>query len=299
MLQSILNYQKASQKLITILKTNKKVLTVFAFGSIVNGDLWEESDIDIFVVYKDNFEEIRDVYSEILDIPVHMKILNKEKFLELYNTNGQKGIIRNLLISSKIIVSKDEEIDNIYNIPKYTLDKHIGLYNLVYLGSLIKNLRVSKKYLQNNNLFTSYEVLIRALDSFSKLYLNLNGYTVSKDAVKMTMNLNNQFNILIEKLFSSGEMKENINNTIMYIEDFLDMNINVAAKLILEYLNDREEFVSSHEIKNDEKFKDFDIKIEDILKELYKRNIIVKKSRKLDLQGREKLVNENVYASRR
>ena len=299
MLQSISNYQKASQKLITILKTNKKVLTVFAFGSIVNGDLWEESDIDIFVVYKDNFEEIRDVYSEILDIPVHMKILNKEKFLELYNTNGQKGIIRNLLISSKIIVSKDEEIDNIYNKAKYTLDKHIGLYNLVYLGSLIKNLRVSKKYLQNNNLFTSYEVLIRALDSFSKLYLNLNGYTVSKDAVKMTMNLNNQFNILIEKLFSSGEMKENINNTIMYIEDFLDMNINVAAKLILEYLNDREEFVSSHEIKNDEKFKDFDIKIEDILKELYKRNIIVKKSRKLDLQGREKLVNENVYASRR
>ncbi|CAI3611169.1 nucleotidyltransferase domain-containing protein [Clostridium neonatale] len=299
MLQSILNYQKASQKLITILKTNKKVLTVFAFGSIVNGDLWEESDIDIFVVYKDNFEEIRDVYSEILDIPVHMKILNKEKFLELYNTNGQKGIIRNLLISSKIIVSKEEKIDNIYNKAKYTLDKHIGLYNLVYLGSLIKNLRVSKKYLQNNNLFTSYEVLIRALDSFSKLYLNLNGYTVSKDAVKMTMNLNNQFNILIEKLFSSGEMKENINNTIMYIEDFLDMNINVAAKLILEYLNDREEFVSSHEIKNDEKFKDFDIKIEDILKELYKRNIIVKKSRKLDLQGREKLVNENVYASRR
>ena len=137
------------------------------------------------------------------------------------------------------------------------------------------------------------------MDSFSKLYLNLNGYTVSKDAVKMTMNLNNQFNILIEKLFSSGELKENINNTIMYIEDFLDMNINVAAKLILEYLNDREEFVSSHEIKNDEKFKDFDIKIEDILKELYKRNIIVKKSRKLDLQGREKLVNENVYASRR
>ncbi len=299
MLQSILNYQKASQKLITILKTNKKVLTVFAFGSIVNGDLWEESDIDIFVVYKDNFEEIRDVYSEILDIPVHMKILNKEKFLELYNTNGQKGIIRNLLISSKIIVSKDEEIDNIYNKAKYTSDKHIGLYNLVYLGSLIKNLRVSKKYLQNNNLFTSYEVLIRALDSFSKLYLNLNGYTVSKDAVKMTMNLNNQFNILVERLFSSGEMRENINNAIRYIEDFLDMNINIAAKLILEYLNYREEFVSSHEIKNDEKFRDFDIKIEDILKELYKRNIIVKKSRKLDLQGREKLVNENVYASRR
>ncbi|MBE6072695.1 MAG: nucleotidyltransferase domain-containing protein [Clostridium butyricum] len=299
MLQSILNYQKASEKLITILKTNKKVLTVFAFGSIVNGDLWEESDIDIFVVYKDNFQEIRDVYSEILDIPIHMKILNKEKFLELYKTNGKKGIIRNLLVSSKMIISKDEEIENIYNKAKYTLDKHIGLYNLVYLGTLIKNLRVSKKYLHNDSIYTSYEVLIRALDSFSKLYLNLNGYTVSKDAVKMTMNLNNQFNILVKNLFDKGELKENINETIQYVENFLDVNINVAAKLILEYLNERKDFVSSYEIKNDEKFKDFNIKIEDILKELYKRNIIVKKSRKLDLQQREKLINENVYASRR
>lgn len=299
MLQSIVNYQKASKKLITILNTNKKVLTVFAFGSIVNGDIWEESDIDIFVVYKDTFEEIRDIHSEILDIPVHMKILNKEKFLELYNTNGQKGIIRNLLISSKIIISKDEEIDIMYNKAKYTFDKHIDIYNLVYLGKLVKSLGVSKKYLHNDNLFTSYEVLIRTLDTFSKLYLNLNGYTVSKDAVKMTMNLNNEFNILIENLFSSGEMKENINNTIKYIENFLDININMAAKLILEYLNDKQGFVSSYEIKNDEKFKNFNINIEDILKELYKRNIIVKKSRKLNLQSREKLVNENVYDLRR
>lgn len=299
MLQSILNYQKASEKLITILKTNKKVLTVFAFGSIVNGDLWEESDIDIFVVYKDNFQEIRDVYSEILDIPIHMKILNKEKFLYLYKSNGKKGLIRNLLVSSKMIISKDEEIENIYNKARYTLDKHIGLYNLVYLGTLIKNLRVSKKYLHNDSLFTSYEVLIRALDSFSKLYLNLNGYTVSKDAVKMAMNLNNQFNILVKNLFDKGELKENIGETIQYIENFLDININVAAKLILECLDESKDFVSSYEIKNNVKFKDFDINIEDILKELYKRNIIVKKSRKLDLQQREKLINENVYASRR
>lgn len=299
MLQSILNYQKASEKLITILKTNKKVLTVFAFGSIVNGDLWEESDIDIFVVYKDNFQEIRDVYSEILDIPIHMKILNKEKFLDLYKSNGKKGLIRNLLVSSKMIISKDEEIENIYNKARYTLDKHIGLYNLVYLGTLIKNLRVSKKYLHNDSLFTSYEVLIRALDSFSKLYLNLNGYTVSKDAVKMAMNLNNQFNILVKNLFDKGELKENIGETIQYIENFLDININVAAKLILECLDESKDFVSSYEIKNNVKFKDFDINIEDILKELYKRNIIVKKSRKLDLQQREKLINENVYASRR
>ena len=68
MLKSIVNYQKSSEELINMLKTNKKVLAIFAFGSIVSGDLWEGSDIDLFVVYKDNFQEVRDIYSEILNI---------------------------------------------------------------------------------------------------------------------------------------------------------------------------------------------------------------------------------------
>lgn len=296
MLKSILNYQKASEKLMSILKTNKKVLAIFVYGSIISGDLWEESDIDLFVVYKDQFEEIRDVYSEMLDIPVHMKILNKDRFMELYESDGRKGFVRNLLISSKIIFSRDDEIESIFNKAKYSLDKYKERWNLVYLGKLIKDIGVTKKYLQNDSLFTSYEVLIRALDSFSKLYLNLNGYTVSKDAVKMVMNLNNEFDIMIENLFYNERLEENIKNTVQYVEKFLDDNINLAGKFLLDYLYEKNTFLSSYEIQNDELFKEFDIKIEDILKELYKKKLVVKNSRKLDLPSKEKLINENVYS---
>ncbi|AGX42148.1 nucleotidyltransferase domain-containing protein [Clostridium saccharobutylicum] len=296
MLKSILNYQKASEKLISILKTNKRVLAIFVYGSIVSGDLWEESDIDLFVVYKDQFEEIRDVYSEMLDIPVHMKILNKNRFMELYESDGKKGFVRNLLISSKIIFSRDDEIESIFNKAKYSSDKYKERWNLVYLGKLIKDIGVTKKYLQNDSLFTSYEVLIRALDSFSKLYLNLNGYTVSKDAVKMVMNLNNEFDIMIENLFYNERLKENIKNTVQYVETFLDDNINLAGKFLLDYLYKKNTFLSSYEIQNDELFKEFDIKIEDILKELYKKKLVVKDSRKLDLPSKEKLINESVYS---
>ena len=100
MLKSILDYQRSSERLIDALKSNNKVLAIFAFGSIVNGDLWEGSDIDLFVVYEDTFEEIRDIYSEVLDIPVHIKVLSKERFLSLYESDARKGIIRNLINSS-------------------------------------------------------------------------------------------------------------------------------------------------------------------------------------------------------
>ena len=296
MSKSILDYQKSSQKLINVLKVNKRVLAIFAFGSIVSGDLWEESDIDLFVVYKDVFDDVRDIYSEILDIPVHMKVLNKEKFLALYESDGRKGIIRNLLVSSKIIFSRDDEIESVFNKAKYSLDKYRETWNLVYLGNLIKDSRVAKKYLQNYSIFTSYEVLIRALDSFAKLYLNLNGYTVSKDAVKMATNLNNKFNVVVENLFNNKCTKENVQNTVDYIEKFLDENINESSKLLLDYLYEKSIFLSSYEIKNSELFKEFNIKIEDILKELFKRNLIIKDTKNLELPFNEKLVSENVYS---
>lgn len=299
MLKAILNYQKASEKLINSLQTNRKVLAVFAFGSIVNGDLWEESDIDIFVVYKDQFYNMRDVYSEILDIPVHMKILNKEKFLELYENNGKKGEIRNMLTSSKLVFSRDEEIDILFNKAKYSMDKFVEIWNLVYLGKLIKDLGVTKKYLYNDRLFTSFEVLIRALDSFAKLYLNISGYTVSRDAIKMTMNLNNKFNMLVENLIEKELKQEYISSIVEYIDDYLANNISIAAKFLLNYLEEKNTYLSSYEIKSDEIFSQFDIKIEDILKELFKNGFIEKNSRKIELPAREKLLNENVYAYRK
>lgn len=296
MSKSILDYQKSSEKLINILKANKKVLAIFAFGSIISGDLWEESDIDLFVVYKDVFNDVRDIYSEILEIPAHIKVLNKEKFLALYESAGKKGIIRNLLISSKIIFSRDDEIETIFNEAKYSLDKYREMWNLVHLGNVIKDIRVTKKYLQNDSIFTSYEVLIRALDSFAKLYLNLNGYTISKDAVKMAINLNNRFNIIVDNLFNSKCTMESIQNTVDYIDNFIDENINEAAKFLLDYLYTKNVFLSSYEIKNSELFKEFNVRIEDILKELYKRKLVVKETKKLDLPFNEKLISENVYS---
>ena len=295
MLKTILNYQKASEKLLNTLKRNKKVLAIFAFGSIVNGDIWEGSDIDAFVVYEDEFDEVRHIYSEILDIPVHLKVLKKEKFLESYETNSKKGLIRDMLISSKLIYSRDEEIEQVFNEAKYSMDKYIELWNLQYLGNLIKSIKVTKKYLYNDRLFTAYEVLIRALDNFAKLYLNLNSYIVSKDAVKMAMNLNNDFNSVVENLFQNGCHYEEIKNTVDYIEKFIDENIGMGAKLLLDYLNEKNTFLSSHEIKNDEIFKEFNIKIEDILKELYNHQLIKKDVRKIDLPLKEKLISENVY----
>ena len=296
MAKTVLELQKAFQTVVNQINKNKKVVALFTFGSIVSGDVWEESDIDLFLIYEDGFEKIRDVYSEVREVPVHTKILNKNSFLELYKNDGKKGFAKKLLCNSKLVFSRDNEISSAYNNSRYTMPSHTEVWNLVYLGKLLKDIGISKKYLQNGGLKTSYEVLIRTLDSFSKLLINLNGYTVTKDSLVMATNLSNNFREVVDKLFMEPINEKTIKDTINYIESFLDGNIVRASSALIDYLCGQYEYMNSHEIRSYDAFKEFDIKMENILKELAKRNVISKKSRALYDEEGNLILDENVYA---
>ena len=298
MANRVVELQNAFQSMVNTLKNNRNILAVFTFGSIVSGDVWDESDIDLFVVYDGEFDILRDVYSDINGVPVHTKVLSRKIFLDLYNCEGNRGFIRNFLIASKLVYSYDKDITSAYNNVRYSVDTNIDRWNLVYLGSLLKDFGICKKYLQNGGLNTSYQILIRVLDSLSKLLLNLNGYSVTKNSLTMATNLDNRYKELVDKLFSEEVSEGNISLAVDYIDTFLDKNIIIASKYLLDYLYCKNEFSSSYEIVNDNKIKDFDIKVEHILKELTKRRIILRdKKVLLDSLGNA-IVEENVYASK-
>lgn len=295
MAKTVAQLQNAFQSVVNTLKKNKKVLAIFTFGSIISGDVWEDSDIDLFVVYETGFPKIRDVYSEVLGIPVHTKLLHKEVFFKLYEKEGKRGLIRNLLLTSKLVFNKDNDIVKVYDKARYSTDIHSERWKLVYLGEFLKDSYVCKKYLETGGISTSYEVLIRTLDSFSKLLIVLMGYQVSKDSLNMASNIDNRFKVIVEELFSKSPSRKTIQNTIEYIDKFLDENIILSSKFLLDYLSKEDEFLSAYEIKDNEDFREFNIEIENILKELLKRKVVTKNKRILrDLEG-NKILEENVY----
>lgn len=291
----IIEYQKAFNEILENFKSNKDVIAVFTFGSIVSGDIWEESDIDFFVIYNFEYDYVRDIYSEIYKIPVHTRILSKEKFLSSYKEDGSKGIARNILKFSKLVFSRDKDINNLYNRSIYVGDEFNHIDSLEYLSRVIKDVGICKKYIQNDRIYTAYEMIVRSLDSFSKLYLNLNGYTVSKDAIRMVINLNDDFKALIDDKLFNGVQEENIVDIINYINTYIDKNILKASKVITDILNDEEEYLSASEIKNKDILRGSNIKLEQILKRLLTKGVIKKKDKEVIDSNGNVIISENVY----
>ncbi|GIM28624.1 nucleotidyltransferase [Clostridium polyendosporum] len=297
MAKLIIKYQKAFNSIISKLQDNENVLGVMVLGSMVTGDLWEESDIDLFVIVNDKINGIKNIYTEENGISVHIKLLSKDEFLRFYENNINGSLVNRVFISSKLVFSKDSDITNRFNSLKYYLDIDREKWNLVYLGALIKNISVCKKYFTNNGIYTAYSLAIRCIEEFARLYVNHSGYMVSKDAATVASSLNNNFKEVIDDLIhKNGDCEILVSKVIKFIEEYIEKNIKNCCIVLLKYLKEKQCALSSEELKNDTFFQEFDIQMEEILNELHRRNIIKKDFREFKLNCGKILVAENVYS---
>lgn len=296
MAKSVVDYQNAYMEITEILKKNNNIISIFVFGSMVSGDLWEGSNIDLFAVYNDDFNEVRDVYSEVLDIPIHIKFISKDTFKKYYNEAGKRDVIKGSLMSSKMIYSIDHEITDLYQKIIYMVDSDKGRLNLVYIGNFFRDVGICKKYLSKGSRYTAHELLIRALNNFSMLYLSINGYTVSKDSLTMACNLNDSLNEKVKNLLYKEVSDESIKELLNYMENYLEYNVEKASKEMIDFIKNEDKYLSAYEISTNPYFKNFKIKVEEILKVLYENNIIIKDKREFRDSKGSLLAMENVYS---
>ncbi len=296
MTKTILQYQNAFNSVLDRMKIDDSVLSVMIFGSMVTGDLWEESDIDFIVIVNENYEKIRDIYTIEKDIPVHIKLMGKEKFIQIYSDDLKGGYLHRIFSASRLVFSKDMDITIRYDGGRFFPDVDRERWGMYYLGKLLKDIGVCKKYLSSNGIYTAYSTAIRCIEKYSRLFVNSSGYMISKDVMTMALNLNDSFKQCIDKLFfEKTNSAETIQETMTFLEESINSSIKNNCALLLNYMREKDTFLSSEEIIAEDLFKDFDIDMEELLNKLWERNIIKKESRDFKIVKDKVLFNQNVY----
>lgn len=294
--KTILQYQKAFNSVIDRLKSNEAVLAVMVFGSMVTGDLWDESDIDLFVILDKKISDIKNIYTEEKQVPIHIKLMSKNKFLQLYEEDLRGGFIHRIFASSRLVFSKDMDITIKYDNGRYYPDLDRERWNMVYLGKLLKNIGICKKYLSNDGIYTAYSAAIKCIEGFARLYVNSSGYMISKDATTMAMNLNDTFRKYVDALlFNNNDTVKAIESTISYIQGEIDQNLRNTTSLLTNFMREKDKFLSTEDIKRDKLFESYEIAMEEVLNRLWERNIIKKENRDYKTDDGKVLFKENVY----
>ncbi|MBL4938094.1 nucleotidyltransferase domain-containing protein [Clostridium sp. YIM B02515] len=294
--RTIIQYQRAFNSIIDRLKSNEAVLAVMVFGSMVTGDLWDESDIDLFVILDKKIANIKNIYTEEKQVPVHIKLMSKNKFIQLYEEDLRGGFMHRMFSSSRLVFSKDMEITIKYDSGRYYPDLDRERWNMVYLGKVLKSIDICKKYLSNDGVYTAYGAAVKCVENYARLHVNYSGYMISKDAMTMAMNLNDNFKRCVDELFfNKQDTAKAISAAVEYIESSIDDNIRNTASILVNYMREKDCFLSTEDIKNDKLFVNYDIALEDVLNKLWEKNIIKKDSRDYKTEDGKVLFKENVY----
>ncbi|MBK5242716.1 nucleotidyltransferase domain-containing protein [Clostridium sp.] len=296
MTKTVLQYQKAFNSVVDRIKIDESVLSVMVFGSMVTGDLWEESDIDLFVIVKQKTDEIRNIHTEEKGVPVHIKLMGKDEFIEIYSDNLKGGYMHRIFSSSRLVFSKDMDITVRYDGGRFFPDVDRERWGMYFLGKLLKDMGVCKKYLSNNGIYTSYSTAIRCIEKYSRLYINSAGYMISKDVMAMALNLNEDFKQCVDKLFfENTNIEEAIKETMTFLEQSINIDLKSNCNLLLNYMRGKDKFLSSEEIMAEGLFVDFDIDMEELLNKLWERDIIKKETRDFKMDNDKILFKQNVY----
>lgn len=287
-------YQEAYETTLNKLVNNSQVIAVVVYGSMISGDIWEESDIDFLVIAKEkNISE--NIYSKILNIPIHIIYISKDTFIDSYRNLLKGGTFHKAFFTGKLVYCSDNEIDDIHMSTRFYKDRDRDVRNIEIMCNLINSMHYTKKYYITRKLETAYQWCMEVLTNYARLLMSLDGHITDKDILSFAVAVDNNVEYLFNKLNMNISIDEKVNETLGTIENFIDHNIQNISKPIIEFLKKSKFPLSVEELKNTGDFKRIDGDLSMLLDKLSQMGLIRENTRKCTTYADEYLIDETVY----
>ncbi|MBZ4663222.1 MAG: nucleotidyltransferase protein [Caloramator sp.] len=289
-------YQEAYLSVEKKLKSNSSILCVMIYGSLVNGDLWEKSDIDFFVITKEqNKNEV--IQTRYANIKINIQYVSKDIFLDQYNHYLKGGTFHKAVFSGKILFCSDDELMNVLNEIKFYTDRERNIRNIEILSNLLNSIHYVNKYLVTHKYETAYQWCVDLVKYYARLIMSIKGHMTDKDILTFAVNMDLSVKGMFSELAEGGNLKERVENVLRVAENFVEDNIEILCTPIIEVLKTTQRPLSVQEIKNLPLFNQIDGDLSKVLNKLVEKGAIIETIRKYTTYGEEYLIDEIVYTA--
>ncbi|MEF9952486.1 MAG: nucleotidyltransferase domain-containing protein [Clostridium sp.] len=288
-------YQQAYERALINLKNNSTTLAVIVYGSIVTGDIWEESDIDFIVVTSEE-DKMDILYTKEHDIFMHINYMSKDLFIKNYQNMIKGGTFHKAFSSGKLAYCIDKDVKSIYESTRFYSDSDRSIRNIDILCEMLNLMHYAKKFYYTKKYETAYELALLAYKNYARLEMNMSGYVTDKDVISIAVNLDSSIEELFNVLIGNEKLSDRIISVIQHIEIFIEKNIGKITLPIVEFIRRNDNLCSIMDIQDGKEFNLINKDMSLVIHEMAKNNIINEKTRRYETKTGEFLVDELVYS---
>ncbi len=188
-------YNSALEKFIEKVRRDSNIIAAFSYGSITNDNLWEKSDIDIWLISKENSKKVYEQYSLVEDdIDFQVELYSRNYFIELVDSPQNQNFFRTVLNESKLLFSTDETIEKLFNGDKFLgdRDKEENLLKSAIYGIICVK-KAEKLLLVEEELVDGFSLIQKLVCYIACIEISLNNEFRGREVISQGLKLNPDF----------------------------------------------------------------------------------------------------------
>lgn len=243
-------YQAAFNSFLEKVKADSTISAAYLFGSLARGDLWEKSDLDVFLVAKDEGRE-EHVFALIEDdITFHCNVYSRSRFRHIHERLLRGSVSHQIFTSGKLVYTLDESLYDYFKDVAFVGERDRE-YLVMRCGieALAEIHDVQKALFAHQDPLSAFIWLLEVVKRLANVEIVSRAETIQREALQQALYLNPQaFKKLVINLINGDKDLATIHKQLDLAEIYLIERGETIFNPLLAFLADRGEAVGAEEI---------------------------------------------------
>ena len=290
-------YEKALSSIVEKLEQDRTVVAAIVFGSLSYDEVWEKSDIDLWVIMEDG-QKRRSVTLVEHDINIHAQLIPRTLFKRDIEGKLTGGWLDFSFAKSTLLFTKDDAIKAWYK-DVNRVGTHDQAFQLMRNAAFaIPMLNKAEKYFHLKEDYEySFIWLIQVVRGLAVIEVLLHNEAPAREVIHQALKYNPEFFTAVYKdLINQPKTRDNLQGALDRLNHYLEEKALDLFKPLLDYLTEAGEVRTLSEINDyfDKKIQGHGL--EEALEWLVQKEIVEKLSAPIHLMEKSRIeVEEPAY----
>jgi hypothetical protein len=232
-------FQAAFDSFLEKVKADPAIIAVYLYGSLVRGDMWDGSDLDVYAITRDERAPRKMVILVENGITFHCDVVSRSQFRCSHERMLRGSIPHHIFTSGKLVYTTDDslyeyyqEMSSVGERDREMLALYYGTAAIAFRHSVRKSL-----YAHQDNIYM-FIWLFEVIRYMACIEIVLQGELIQREVLHQAIRLNpDVFKPIINGLLQGDKDLEALQKIFERVEAYMEANATLIFKPLLEYLS--------------------------------------------------------------
>jgi len=231
-------FQEAFDSFLARVKQDPSIVAVYLYGSLVRGDMWAGSDLDVYAITREERAPRKTLILIEHGITFHCDVVSRSQFRRAHERMLRGSIPHQVFTHGLVAYTTDESLHEYYAEMAQVGERDRALMAFYYgIGVISIRHSVRKSLFAHQDATYMFIWLLEAVRYLARVEVALQGENVQREALHQAARLNGAFfKPLLKDLLHGEKNLDSLQELLGRVEAYMQEKSSMIFKPILDYL---------------------------------------------------------------